>query len=147
MLIDKVGILELIPHRGTMCLLDGVTAWDDHSIFCTSSTHRGPDNPLRCQNSLAALHAIEYGAQATAIHGGLRARQAGQQAPPAYLAAMKEIRLFVDTLDSIETPLTVEANRLAGDTGHFIYAFRVSAAQQVLAEGRVIVMTRPNATP
>ncbi|NJN46654.1 MAG: hydroxymyristoyl-ACP dehydratase [Candidatus Competibacteraceae bacterium] len=143
MLIDKAEILGLIPHQGTMCLLDGVIAWDDQSIVCTSSTHRDPDNPLRCQNSLAALHAVEYGAQATAIHGGLRARQAGQQAPSAFLAALKEIRLFTDALDTIEAPLTIEATRLAGDIAHFIYRFRVSAAGQLLAEGRVTVITRP----
>jgi predicted hotdog family 3-hydroxylacyl-ACP dehydratase len=145
MLIDKTEILGLIPHQGTMCLLDGVTAWDDQSIVCTSSTHRDPDNPLRRQQGLAALHAVEYGAQATAVHGGLRARQAGQRAPSAYLAALRDIRLFVDALDAVEAPLSIEATRLAGDTGHFIYTFRVSAAQELLVEGRVTVITRPNA--
>ncbi|MEE4379437.1 MAG: hydroxymyristoyl-ACP dehydratase, partial [Candidatus Competibacteraceae bacterium] len=127
MLIDKAEILTLIPHQGTMCLLDGVTDWDDQSIVCTSSTHRDLDNPLRAQNSLAALHAVEYGAQATAIHGGLRARRAGRKAPAAFLAALKEIKLFTDVLDTVEAPLTIEATRLAGDTAHFIYSFRVSA--------------------
>jgi len=146
MLIDKTEILTLIPHQGSMCLLDGVTAWDDQSIVCTSTTHRDPDNPLRQHNNLAALHAVEYGAQATAIHGGLRARQAGRKAPAAFLAALKEIKLLTDVLDTVEAPLTVKATRLAGDTEHFIYSFWVSAAERLLAEGRVTVITRPESS-
>ncbi|MGH8502676.1 MAG: hypothetical protein ACREVE_09435, partial [Gammaproteobacteria bacterium] len=75
--VDKDAIRALIPHAGTMCLLDAVLEWDDESIHCTSETHRAADNPLRREGRLSALHAFEYGAQAVAVHGGLRARAAG----------------------------------------------------------------------
>jgi predicted hotdog family 3-hydroxylacyl-ACP dehydratase len=147
MLIDRTGILGLIPHSGTMCLLDGVLAWDDESIQCLSNSHRDLTNPLRRGEHLAALHAAEYGAQATAIHGGLRARAAGQPVPPAYLAALRNIRLHVDFLHTIAAPLHIDARRLSGERGHCIYAFRIAAAAQPIAEGRVTVMTRPDAAP
>ena len=72
--INKAEIRTLIPHSGLMCLLDEVTQWDDRSITCITNTHRDPANPLRRDGRLSALHAFEYGAQAAAVHGGLRAR-------------------------------------------------------------------------
>ena len=87
-MIDKSEIRRLIPHSGTMCLLDGVVRWDDDSIVCITNTHRDANNPLRRDGQLSAVHALEYGAQAAAIHGGLRARAAGTTAP-----ARKDARL------------------------------------------------------
>src|SRR6059058_4587817 len=98
--IDKAEIRRLIPHAGTMCLLDSVLGWDDESIVCTTNTHRDEANPLRRDGRLSALHALEYGAQAAAIHGGLRARAAGTTAPPCYLAA-RETRICMSPASMI----------------------------------------------
>src|ERR1043166_5384913 len=97
--INKAEIRTLIPHSGLMCLLDEITEWDDQSITCVSNTHRDPGNPLRRDGRLSAVHALEYGAQAAAVHGGLRARAAGASAPPCYLAALREAHLHVGRLD------------------------------------------------
>ena len=91
--INKPEIRALIPHSGLMCLLDRVMEWDDRSIVCLSNTHRHPANPLRRDGQLSAVHAFEYGAQAVAVHGGLRARSAGVTAPPGYLAALRDAHL------------------------------------------------------
>src|SRR5256714_7947343 len=91
--ISKAEIRMLIPHSGLMCLLDEVTQWDDRSIVSISNTHRDPANPLRRYGRLAAVHAFEYGAQAAATHGGLRARAAGTRPAPRYLGALRERRL------------------------------------------------------
>ena len=84
-----------------------VTQWDDRSIVCVTNTHRDPANPLRRDGRLSAFHAFEYGAQAAAVHGGLRARSAGATAPPGYLAALRDARLHVTRLDDIYGPLQV----------------------------------------
>ena len=107
MRINKAEIRTLIPHSDLMCLLDEVVQWDDRSIVCVSNTHRDPVNPLRRQGRLSAVHAFEYGAQAAAIHGGLRARAAGTIAPPGYLAALRDGRLHVTRLDHIHLPLRI----------------------------------------
>jgi predicted hotdog family 3-hydroxylacyl-ACP dehydratase len=143
MLIDKAAIRRLIPHAGTMCLLDGVMAWDITSIVCVTATHRDTANPLRRQGRLGGLHAFEYGAQAAAVHGSLVANAAGQQAPPAYLAALRDARLYVTYLDDIAVPLEVSAHRLTSERGNCIYQLSVSAAATVLAQGRVIIINRP----
>ena len=144
-LIHKAEIRSLIPHAGTMCLLEGVTAWDDTSIVCVTDTHRDAMNPLRRQGRLAALHAFEYGAQAVAIHGGLLARAAGRRVPPAYLAALRDARLTVTRLDDVEAPLEVTAKWLTGRAGNCIYQSRISANAQVLAEARITIITHPMA--
>ncbi|MFO1429424.1 MAG: hypothetical protein U1F76_04675 [Candidatus Competibacteraceae bacterium] len=143
MLIDRAAIQRLIPHAGTMCLLDRVIAWDETSILCETTTHREPTNPLRRQGRLAGLHALEYGAQAAAVHGGLLAATAGGQALPCYLAALRAARLYSDYLDGIAMSLQVSARRLLGNAGDCIYRIEIRADATVLAEARVTIITRP----
>lgn len=140
--IDKSEIRTLIPHAGLMCLLNSVIKWDDRSIVCTSDTHRDPDNPLRRDGRLSALHAFEYGAQAAAVHGGLRARSAGETAPPGYLAALRDAHFHVVRLDDILLPLQVYACRLFGDNVNTVYECRISAGDVLLADGRITIMLR-----
>ena len=140
--INKAEIRTLIPHSGLMCLLDEVTEWDDQSITCVSNTHRDPGNPLRRDGRLSAVHAFEYGAQAAAVHGGLRARVTGATAAPGYLAALRDGRLFVGSLDDIDSALQVEALRLFGDGVNCVYECRVSARDRLLAEGRITIVER-----
>ncbi len=142
MRIYQAEIRTLIPHSGLMCLLDEVTRWDERSIGCISNTHRDPTNPLRRQGRLSAVHAFEYGAQAAAVHGGLRARAAGTIAPPGYLAALRGGRLHVTWLDYIHLPLHIYATHLFGDAANTVYEFALSAATVVVAEGRVTIVER-----
>lgn len=142
-LVDKAHIQTLIPHTGAMCLLEDVTAWDEDGIVCVTQTHRDPANPLRRQGRLAMLHACEYGAQAAAIHGGLRARAAGQTAQPGYLAALRDVRWFAEDLAAVDAPLEVAARLVLGDAENCIYAIQISAAGQVLAEARITIAPQP----
>jgi predicted hotdog family 3-hydroxylacyl-ACP dehydratase len=140
--IAKSEIRTLIPHSGSMCLLDCVLRWDSRSIVCTSNTHHDPHNPLRRDGRLSALHAFEYGAQAAAVHGGLRARAAGATAPPGYLAALRDGRLHAERLDDIPLPLQIFARHLAGDGANTVYECRVLAGDALIAEGRVTIVQR-----
>jgi predicted hotdog family 3-hydroxylacyl-ACP dehydratase len=140
--IDQKEIRELIPHSGSMCLLESVLAWDEQSILCTSGTHLNRENPLRRNQSLSAIHAFEYGAQAVAIHGGLRARSADAVAPPGYLAALRDASLNVATLDQFTDPLMVRAKSLFSDRANSVYECCVSAGNVIAAQGRVTIILR-----
>jgi predicted hotdog family 3-hydroxylacyl-ACP dehydratase len=140
--IGKAEIRTLIPHSGTMCLLDEVTQWDDRSITCLANTHRDVANPLRRDGRLSAVHAFEYGAQAAAVHGGLRARSVGESAPPGYLAALRDAHLHAARLDDITSPLQICANRLFGDSANTIYECRISAQGILLANARITIIQR-----
>ena len=143
MLIGQAEIRGLIPHAGAMCLLEKVIAWDEQTITCLTETHRDPANPLRRHGRLSALHAVEYGAQAAAVHGALRARAAGQTALPGYLAGLRDVRWFVAELDEVAAPLEVVARPLLGDVGYWIYAIQVGAAGRLLAEARITIALQP----
>lgn len=146
MTIGRDELCSLIPHSGTMCLLDEVLEWDEDSVVCQSRSHQRADNPLRCDNGISSLQAIEYGAQAMAVHGGLLARERGGEGKPGYLAALKKIDLKVDWIDGYEEPLTVKASRLMGDDAAMVYEFTVSAGEELLASGRTTVITQPGNT-
>ena len=125
-----------------MCLLDGVLEWNDEFIICSSETHREPANPLRRHGRLSAVHLFEYGAQAAAVHGGLRARAAGAMAPTGYLAALRDAHLYVERVDDIAFPLRVQAKRLFGEAVNTVYECEISAADKILASGRVTIILR-----
>ena len=140
--INKAEIRTLIPHSGLMCLLDEVIQWDDRTITCVTNTHRDVANPLRRDERLSAVHAFEYGAQAAAVHGGLRARSVGEIAPPGYLAALRDAHLYIARLDDIQPALQVRALRLFGDSVNCVYECRISAADRLLANGRITIIQR-----
>jgi predicted hotdog family 3-hydroxylacyl-ACP dehydratase len=140
--IHKAEIRTLIPHSDLMCLLDDVMQWDDRSIVCITNTHRDPANPLRRGGCLSALHAFEYGAQAAAVHGGLRARSVGTTAAPGYLAALRDGQLRAERLDQIHLPLRIWATRLFGDRANTVYECLISAANVLVAEGRIVIVER-----
>jgi predicted hotdog family 3-hydroxylacyl-ACP dehydratase len=136
---DRAWILAHIPHQGSMCLLDAVTAWDPAHIRCTATSHRAPDNPLHAGGRLGVMAGIEYAAQAMAVHGALLA---GDTAPPApgFLGSARGVECLVDRLDDVDAPLDIEAERLSGDARTLLYAFTVSAAGRPLLRGRAAVV-------
>lgn len=146
--LDHAGIAQRIPHAGRMCLLDAMHGWTPTTIRCSARSHHDHDNPLRTAGGLLAPCAIEYAAQAMALHGALVA-PAGAAPTPGYLASVRQVRLAVPQLHDLPGDLQVEAERLAGDERQILYAFRVSdAAGGAVAEGRatVVLNTLP-ATP
>jgi predicted hotdog family 3-hydroxylacyl-ACP dehydratase len=130
----------LIPHKGAMCLLDDVVAWNPDAIHARSDSHRDPANPLRSDDRLRALHLCEYGAQAMAVHGGLVARAAGGKAEPGFLVSLRAVELAVDCIDNLPGAIDVHAERLLGGEGSWQYAFRVEHAGVTLASGRAAVI-------
>lgn len=134
---------QLIPHAGSMSLLDRVVSWDQQQVTCFTESHRSLENPLRRHGQLSAIHAIEYGAQAVAVHGGLLAYARGEALSPGYLAALRQIKLHQSRLDEIESALTVIATQLLSDAGNFMYTFRMTADDRPIADGRVMVIVQP----
>lgn len=140
-MIDRDELCSLIPHADDMCLLDGVEYWDQSAIRCRSNSHQLLHNPLRRPDGLAAVHAVEYAAQAMAVHGGLLARGQGRQSPQGFIAALRDIRLHVDYLHDKPESLHIQANALLQDSAAMIYRFQVTAGGMPIADGRITVMT------
>jgi predicted hotdog family 3-hydroxylacyl-ACP dehydratase len=142
-MLPKPNWQDLIPHAGTMCLLDAVVAHDAARIHATSVTHAGVDNPLRADGRLHAVALCEYGAQAMAVHGALLARERGGRAQPGYLVSLREVELHVEYVDGLPGTLDVFAEQLLDAGGSLQYAFRVEHEGRLLATGRAAVLCRP----
>ena len=136
----QAQIAALIPHSGTMCLLQTLDAWDKQHIVCRADNHRDPNNPLRTRSGLLAPNAIEYAAQAMALHGALIGLEAGVPASPGYLASTRGVQLHRLRLDDLAGELHITATRQAGDARQILYAFTVHHADRLLAEGRAAVV-------
>ncbi|MBL0917727.1 MAG: hydroxymyristoyl-ACP dehydratase [Hydrogenophaga sp.] len=137
--LDRHWIAQRIPHQLDMCLLDTVLEWSDDTIVCEARLGDLAAHPLRSAAGMGAVHAIEYAAQAMAVHGALIA--SANDAPRAgYLASVRSVQLHAHTIEARDTPLRVRAERLSGDARNVIYGFRVEAARGCLAEGRAAVV-------
>ncbi len=147
--LDHAGIEALVPHRGAMCLLDRMLSCSEDRIECTAVNHRDPRHPLRTPAGLWASAAIEYAAQAAALHGALMARQSGHDAAGGYLASARDVRLAVLRLDDLPAApgmqadeLHITARRQAGDAGHLLYEFALVHLGREIASGRLAVVLR-----
>ncbi|MFN3397192.1 MAG: 3-hydroxylacyl-ACP dehydratase [Sulfurimicrobium sp.] len=138
MKISKAELCQLIPHTDAMCLLHEVTAWDADHIACLAINHSDPANPLRHNGQLPAHCAIEYAAQAMAVHGGLAAHN-GSKPRVGFIGSVRDVKLHVQRLDDIAAPLEIEAIKQLADANHSLYELRVCAAGRELMTGRAAV--------
>ena len=141
-MLDKSDWGHLIPHQGTMCLLDSVVAWTPETIHARTGSHRRADNPLRNEGVLRAVNLCEYGAQAMAVHGALTAREAGVGAAPGFLVSLRGVSLALARIDDLDGSLDVHGERLLGSETSWQYAFRIEHAGVEIASGRAAVMLR-----
>lgn len=141
-MLAKRDWANLIPHTGTMCLLDEVVDWDARCLHARSASHRRADNPLRAEGMLHAVNLCEYAAQAMAVHGGLLAAGAGTSTRPGWLVALRDVRLHVARVDDLPGPLQVHVECLLATADSLQYAFRVEHHGAPLASGRAAVMLR-----
>ena len=151
--LDSAGIAARLPHSGSMCLLQRLCGWSSASIECSAISHRDPANPLRTQGRLLAPNAIEYAAQAMALHCALSSdlstdlRTEPAAAPtPGFLASVRAVTLHVPRLDDVAGELRIVATKLAGDSRQAMYSFTLRDDRGLLlVDGRATVVL--NALP
>src|SRR5579864_237546 len=137
--MTRAEIAAMIPHAGTMCLLDEVLSWDAVGIRCLSRTHREASNPMRAAGALRAICGVEYAAQAMAVHGGLTGGVASR--PRAgYMASLRDVECAATLLDEFGGDLLVNAERLMGEASHVIYGFEVCVGGKKVLAGRAAVV-------
>jgi len=141
--MPHADIAALIPHQGGMCLLEDVIEWDDARIVLSTSTHRSVDNPLHVDGKLRAVHLCEYGAQAMAVHGALKA--APGRAPPGMFVSLRSVTFAREYIHDLAGPLRIEALCLQATESSQQYSFRITHDDQLVAEGRAaVLLTQPS---
>ncbi|WP_431280921.1 phosphotransferase [Humitalea sp. 24SJ18S-53] len=135
--LDHAAIAGLVPHHGAMCLLDRAIAWDASRILCETGRHRDDANPLRRDGMLPAVCGLEFALQAMALHGAVGAAAAQSV---GFVSSLRDIRMNVDRLDTVQAPLLIEAVALVAETGGFIYRFDITADGRSLLSGQAAVI-------
>ncbi|HZF26490.1 MAG TPA: hypothetical protein VEZ88_09545 [Steroidobacteraceae bacterium] len=138
-MIGRDEILARVPHSGTMCLIDRALSWDQDQIRCESETHRDLRNPLRRAGALSAVHLIEYGAQAAALHGALLAPDPQQASRAGMLVSVRQCELLIDRLEALPDALRIQARREAHGAEALTYSFEVAHDEQILGRGRLMI--------
>jgi predicted hotdog family 3-hydroxylacyl-ACP dehydratase len=134
-------IVELVPHRPPMLLLDRVLSYDGERVVC--ETVLGPDSPFAEQGEVPAVVGIEYMAQTIAAGAGLSARDKGDQAGrTGFLLGCRNLSIAVDSFQ-IGDRLTVEARRTWGENQIGSFACKVQRGSEVLVEGALTVYQGP----
>ena len=148
MRLNRDDIAARIPHAGRMVLLDEVSEWDDERIVCRSAMHQDRANPLLVAGQLSSVCAVEFAAQAMAVHGSLVANDSApatgnaftQKPRAGFLASVRNVQMEVDRLDDVRGVLTIEASRESGDADRVLYRFEVRAGERLLVSGRAAVV-------
>jgi predicted hotdog family 3-hydroxylacyl-ACP dehydratase len=140
-----VNIADLIPHSGSMCLLDRLMSHDDNHCHAQANSHRDPNNPLRSNGQLGIAASIEYAAQAMALHGALTTNPS-QSKRGGRLTSIRAVQFHALRLDDHMADLSIHVERSMGDEVNVIYQFSVNAGDHCLASGRASVMLVQEAT-
>jgi len=134
-------IVELVPHRPPMLLLDRVLSYDGERVVC--ETVLGPDSPFAEQGEVPAVVGIEYMAQTIAAGAGLSARDKGDQAGrTGFLLGCRNLSIAVDSFQ-IGDRLTVDERRTWAENQIGSFACKVQRGSEVLVEGALTVYQGP----
>jgi predicted hotdog family 3-hydroxylacyl-ACP dehydratase len=142
MTLGRDWIEAHVPQKNGMCLLDEVLSWDSEQVWCRSATHHRADHPLRAHAQLGSASAIEYAAQAVAVHGALCESGSHGNTRIGLLASVRDVELAVVRLDTVAGDLLVHVRRIQSDARGALYAFDVSEQRTTqpsvpLAQGRL----------
>lgn len=132
---------DLVPHSGTMSLLDNTLSSDENSLTATVSMR--PDSLFATEAGVPAWVGIEYMAQAIAAFAGVQAKQAGEEIRIGFLVGSRKY-----TCNSPYFPvgatLTIHVTQeLQGENGLGVFACRITSesdsANMITAEANLNV--------
>ena len=131
-------IETIIPHRGTMLLLDSVSACSDESLTALASVSADAWYADE-QGAMPAWIGIELMAQAIAAHVGLLSMRDGEPARPGVLLGTRRYEAAQAAFAS-GVPLCVTVNELLrSEEGHGAYGCTINQDGKRLAEATVKV--------
>lgn len=136
-------IEQVIPHRGTMLLVDRLVHWDEETVAVELTVPS--DSPFHVDGGVPAYVGVEYMAQAVACWAGCQARGRGEPPPIGFLLGTRRYECAVPLFSS-GLHLRVEARReILGENGLGVFACRILAADGELATANVSVFEPPDA--
>jgi predicted hotdog family 3-hydroxylacyl-ACP dehydratase len=143
--LNAAEIALRVPHKGAMCLLNRIESWSEESIRAIAIIHV-EKNPLTIDSKLDSTAAIEYAAQAMAVHGALLGEVAAARGNPqrkplmGFLASARSIVCHRPWLNDTSAPISISATRTAGTESPVSYDFSVQAGEVIYVTGKATVV-------
>jgi predicted hotdog family 3-hydroxylacyl-ACP dehydratase len=132
----------ILPHRGTMLLLDGVSACGDETLTAHASVH-GDAWYADDNGAMPAWIGIELMAQGVAAHVALLAMRAGGRARPGVLLGTRSYKAHASAF-ARDAQLIVNVQEvLRSDEGHSAYECTIDHDGTRCADA-VIKVFQPN---
>jgi predicted hotdog family 3-hydroxylacyl-ACP dehydratase len=136
-MLNRMQIEGRVPHAGAMCLLNSVSEWDAANIVCHASAP-DTDHPLRHAQAVPSIAAVEYAAQAAAVHGSLL--DCADRPRSGMLVKLNEIELGSG---AISGALVIRATLEGRVASACSYSFAVHEAETCCARGRLMIAFLP----
>ncbi|CAL8479664.1 Hotdog family protein (plasmid) [Caballeronia sp. S22] len=131
-------IEAIIPHRGTMLLIDAVTSCDDETLTARASVRPGAWYADE-HGAMPAWIGIELMAQCIAAHISLLAMRAGEQARPGVLLGSRSYQAHVSAF-ARDAQLDIGVREvLRGEEGHGAYECTIGHDGERYAEAIIKV--------
>ncbi|MEK7889404.1 hotdog family protein [Burkholderia contaminans] len=140
--IPAGDVRDVLPHRGTMLLLDAIGRCSEAGIEVSAIARR--DAWYADGNgAMPAWIGIELMAQAIAAHVGLLAAHAGGRAKPGVLLGANRYVAHRSSFDADTVLHIVARELLRGDEGHGAYECAIHADGVCCAEA-IVKVYQPN---
>jgi predicted hotdog family 3-hydroxylacyl-ACP dehydratase len=137
-------IEAIIPHRGTMLLIDAVTAFSDETLSARA-TVRADAWYADADGAMPAWIGIELMAQAIAAHVALCAMRGGGRARPGVLLGSRSYKALQPAFASGGAPLTIRVTELLrSEEGHGAYECTLHQDEVLCAEAVIKVFQPPD---
>ena len=136
-------IEAIIPHRGTMLLIDGVNAFSDETLSARATVHADAWY-ADADGAMPAWIGIELMAQAIAAHVALLAMRGGGQTRPGVLLGSRSYKALQPTFARGAQLLIHVAELLRSEEGHGAYECTIHHGDVCCAEAVIKVFQPPN---
>jgi len=135
-------IEAIIPHRGTMLLIDGVNSFTDETL-CARATVHGDAWYADAEGAMPAWIGIELMAQAIAAHVALVAMRGGGRARPGVLLGSRSYKALQPAFAGGAQLLVRATELLRSEEGHAAYECTIHDGDTCCAEA-VIKVFQPS---
>ncbi len=137
------NIEALLPHRGTMLLLDRVTAFADETLIAEYRV-RGDAWYADDDARMPAYLGLELMAQAMAAHASLSAQHQGQPPQPGVLLGSRQYQTFVASFEA-NTLLVIEVRQILSlADGNRAYECVVRQSDELVAKAVLKAFAPPD---
>lgn len=138
---SSLSVESLVPHRGTLLLLDRIVSVDDERAVAEAELR--PDGLFVRGDAVPAWVGIEYMAQTVAAWAGGRAQRAGEPVKIGFLLGSRRYESSLPAFP-VGACLRIEAEcELVGENGLGMFSCRILIDGAPVASAKVSVFEPP----